>query len=278
MVPISTEWELARKCREGVPVLAFHRIGDRPASANLPQQYVSPAHFRRLLDGFKRKNLRSISISEAIQTNAKIGRRFTISFDDGYEGALIYAAPTMREFGCSAIQFIVAGRLGRRNEWDLGRDTAMERLMDRAQVQEWLSLGFEIGAHTLTHAKLAAIPIAAAKNEIAGSKKKLEDLFGIPVKHFAYPYGVYNDRIAELVRDAGFETACTCDPGVVRHDVDPFRLGRFLIWNETKVARSMQLLTKAVKKVGGPMLKRAFLTPAAGIRDEWQRKWRSMSR
>jgi peptidoglycan/xylan/chitin deacetylase (PgdA/CDA1 family) len=267
MAPISAEWELAKKCREGVPLLAFHRIGNRPAYANLAQLYVSPAHFRKLLDGFKRKNFRSISISEAIQTNAKIGSRFAISFDDGYEGALIYAAQTMREFGCSAIQFIVADRLGQCNEWDLGRDSAMERVMDRTQVQEWLSLGFEIGAHTLTHAKLTAIPKAAAKNEIAGSKKKLEDLFGVPVKHFAYPYGVYNNRIAELVREAGFETACTCDPGVVRYDVDPFRLGRFLIWDETKVARSMQLLKKAVKKVGGPTLKRAFLTlhPAFGM-------------
>jgi peptidoglycan/xylan/chitin deacetylase (PgdA/CDA1 family) len=260
MASISTQWEFSKKCVQGVPLLAFHRIGKRPAYANLRQLYVSPAHFWKLLDGFKRKNLQSISISEAIQTNAKIGSRFVISFDDGYEGALIYAAQTMRELGCSAIQFIVADRLGQRNEWDLGRDTAMERLMDRTQVQEWLSLGFEIGAHTLTHAKLAAIPIAAAKNEIAGSKKKLEDLFGVPVKHFAYPYGDYNDRIAGLVREAGFETACTCDPEVVCQDVDPFRLGRFLIWDETKVGRSMRFLTKALKKVGGPGLKRAILT------------------
>ena len=252
MAPISAESELGRKSREGVPLLAFHRIGNRPAYANLPQQYVSPAHFRKLLDGFKRKNFRSISISEAIQTKARIGSRFAISFDDGYEGALIYAAQTMSEYGHTAIQFIVADRLGQRNEWDLGRDTAMERVMDRIQLQEWLSLGFEIGAHTLTHAKLAAIPIAAAKNEIAGSKKKLEDLFGIPVKHFAYPYGVYNDRIAELVREAGFETACTCDPEVVSRDVDPFRLGRFLVWDETKVGRSIRLLTKAVRKWVGP--------------------------
>lgn len=267
MAPISAEWELGRKSREGVPLLAFHRIGNRPAYANLPQQYVSPAHFRKLLDGFKRKKFRAISISEAIQTKARIGSRFAISFDDGYEGALIYAAQTMSEYGHTAIQFIVADRLGQRNEWDLGRDTAMERVMDRIQLQEWLSLGFEIGAHTLTHAKLAAIPIAAAKNEIAGSKKKLEDLFGIPVKHFAYPYGVYNDRIAELVREAGFETACTCDPEVVSRDVDPFRLGRFLVWDETKVGRSIRLLTKAVRKVGGATLKTALLTlqPAFGL-------------
>jgi peptidoglycan/xylan/chitin deacetylase (PgdA/CDA1 family) len=175
----------------------------------------------------KRKQLHSISLSEAIQAKAGMASRFIVTFDDGYEGTLIYAAQSLREHGFAAIQFLVADRLGQRNEWDLGLDTTMERLMDRTQVQDWLSLGFEIGAHTLTHARLTSIPIAAAKDEIAGSKKKLEDLFGIPVKHFAYPYGNYSEAIVDLVKEAGFETGCTCDPEVVRYSADPFRLGRF---------------------------------------------------
>lgn len=157
----------------------------------------------------------------------KIGNRFVISFDDGYEGALLCAAQKMRENGFTAIQFLVADRLGQRNEWDLGLDMTMERLMNRTQVQEWLSLGFEIGAHTLTHPRLSGIPISQAKNEIADSKKKLEDLFGIQVEHFAYPWGDYNDAVVDLVREAGFETACTCDPGIVCNGVDRFRLARF---------------------------------------------------
>jgi peptidoglycan/xylan/chitin deacetylase (PgdA/CDA1 family) len=227
MASIATQWQFNQKCREGIPLLMLHKIGKGPAIANLPQFYVSSARLQKLLDGFRRKNLQSISIGEAIRPETKIGNRFVISFDDGYEGTLISAAQKIREHGFSAIQFLVANRLGQRNEWDLGLDRTMERLMDRTQVQEWLSLGFEIGAHTLTHARLTAIPVPEAKNEITGSKKKLEDLFGVQVKHFAYPYGDYNDAIVDLVKEAGFETACTCDPLVVRHGVDPFRLGRF---------------------------------------------------
>jgi peptidoglycan/xylan/chitin deacetylase (PgdA/CDA1 family) len=228
MASIRTEWEFGKRVREGTPILMFHKIGERPAAANIPQLYVSPAQFRKQLDSCKRKQLQSISLSHAIQAKAGIGNRFIITFDDGYEGTLNYAAQSLRDHGFAAIQFLVADRLGQHNEWDLGLDTTMERLMDRTQVQEWLSLGFEIGAHTLTHPRLTAIPIAAAKNEIAGSKKKLEDLFGIPIKHFAYPYGGYNDAIVDLVEEAGFETSCTCDPKVVRQGADPFRLGRFL--------------------------------------------------
>ncbi|MBV8484314.1 MAG: polysaccharide deacetylase family protein [Verrucomicrobia bacterium] len=228
MKTIRTEREFKRKCRQGIPILMFHKIGNYPASANMPWLYVSPAHFERLLDTFERKNYQAVSLSDAVQAKTGRGNRFVISFDDGYEGTLSYAAPKLRERGFAAIQFLVASRLGQRNEWDLGVDTTMERLMSETQVQEWLSLGFEIGAHTLTHPRLSAIPISEARNEIACSKKRLEDRFGVQVKDFAYPYGNYNEAVVDLVREAGFETACTCDPGVVHPGEDALRLGRFL--------------------------------------------------
>ena len=227
MASIRTIWEFKGKCREGTPILTFHKIDKCPVSANMPQLYVSPAHFEKLLNGFKRKSFQSISISDAVQTKTTIGNRFAISFDDGYEGALTYAAQMLKEHGFTAIQFLVADRLAQRNDWDVEVDATMERLMDRTQVKEWLSLGFEIGAHTLTHPRLPTLSIPEAKHEIAGSKKRLEDLFGVHVKHFSYPYGDYNDAVVDLVREAGFATACTVDSGVVRDGVDPFRLGRF---------------------------------------------------
>lgn len=226
MLSIRTQREFKRSLRQGVPILMFHKVGRSPA-AKMRGNYVSPVHFGKLLDGFKRNGLQSISLTEAVRTKTDLGSRFVITFDDGYEGTLIHAAPKMREAGFTAIVFLVANRLGQRNEWDLGLDDTMERLMDRTQVQQWLSLGFEIGAHTLTHPWLTTIPIPKAKNEIADSKKKLEDLFGVLVKHFCYPYGDYNDAVLDLVREAGFETACTVEEDTLRHGADPFRLPRF---------------------------------------------------
>jgi peptidoglycan/xylan/chitin deacetylase (PgdA/CDA1 family) len=220
--------ELRRRGHQGVPILAFHKIGNHPACASMPWFYVSVTHFDRILTIFERKSYRSISITDAIQANTKADSRFVISFDDGYESSLKYAAPKLIEHRFVAIQFLVANRLGQRNEWDLGQDTTPERLMSETQVREWISLGFEIGAHTLTHPTLSAIPLAEARNEVAGSKKKLEDLFGVQIKHFAYPYGNFNDAVVDLVREAGFETACTCDRHAVHNGVDPFRLSRFL--------------------------------------------------
>jgi len=227
MASIKTIWDFQSKCHEGVPILMFHKVGRCPAAANMPRMYVSPAHLNKLMDLFHRKALRSISISDALEGNTRRKNCFVISFDDAYEGALIHALPIMKKHGFSAIVFIVADLLGQRNNWCHGEDTTMEPLMTRTQVEEWLSAGFEIGAHTLTHPRLTSIPLLKAKNEIAGSKRKLEDLFGVPVRHFAYPWGDYNSAVMDLVEEAGFRTACSCDPGVVTNGVNRFRLPRF---------------------------------------------------
>ncbi len=61
--------------------------------------------------------------------------------------------------------------------------------MDERQIRDWLAAGHEIGAHTLTHPALAELPPERARAEIFDSRKLLEDRFGVPVRHFCYPYG-----------------------------------------------------------------------------------------
>ena len=86
--------------------------------------------------------------------------------------------------------------------------------------------GHQIGAHTRTHPVLTEIPAARAREEIAGSKKALEDRFGFAVKHFCYPYGEVSPAVRDMVTEAGFETAVTTAPGIARAGVDPFLIPR----------------------------------------------------
>jgi peptidoglycan/xylan/chitin deacetylase (PgdA/CDA1 family) len=100
--------------------------------------------------------------------------------------------------------------------------------MDHAEIREWLAAGHEIGSHSCTHPHLSRIPLPQAREEITASKKKLEDLFGRPVEHFCYPYGDRNDAVVDLVREAGYRTACTMDFGVNTVATSPLALRRIL--------------------------------------------------
>jgi peptidoglycan/xylan/chitin deacetylase (PgdA/CDA1 family) len=247
------EWDQQIRCG-GVPVLMYHKIGKAPAHANMPEFYVTDRGLHKLLGVLKRKRFQTASAEKALQAGGET--RFVITFDDGYESALKYAAECIREHGFTAIQFLVANCLGRQNEWDRGVDTAMEPLMDAIQVREWLSCGHKIGAHTSTHPHLAQISLDRAREEISSSKKKLEDLFGVPVTSFAYPYGNYNEAVRGLVEEAGFHTAYTTNSGCVRFGDDPFQLNRLTVrersfanWTAFKVRRGRS------KVLGNPVFK-----------------------
>src|SRR5262245_28817167 len=70
----------------------------------------------------------------------------------------------------------------------------------------------DVGAHTLTHPCLAALPAAAQRDEIGRGKVRLEGVLGRPVSEFAYPYGRLCDYTREtvgLVKEAGFSLACS---------------------------------------------------------------------
>ena len=64
--------------------------------------------------------------------------------------------------------------------------------------------------------------------EIAGSKRRIEEQLQRPALHFCYPNGSPRDigPSAPLVREAGFATAVTTQPGVNPAAADPFLLRR----------------------------------------------------
>jgi len=78
--------------------------------------------------------------------------------------------------------------------------------------------GVEIGCHTDTHPILSRVTSSSKlEQEIAGSKAILEANLGRPVRHFCYPNGRLMDispQSANLVRNAGFDSAMTTVPGL----------------------------------------------------------------
>lgn len=75
-----------------------------------------------------------------------------------------------------------------------------------------------IGAHTMTHPRLATLPETAARVEMAQSRAVLEERLGRVVRHFAYPVGdptSAGPREFALARELGFTSAVTTRPGML---------------------------------------------------------------
>jgi peptidoglycan/xylan/chitin deacetylase (PgdA/CDA1 family) len=85
----------------------------------------------------------------------------------------------------------------------------------------------EIGAHTRHHPMLPALSMERQREEIHTNKIELEVLLGKPIKGFSYPNGRATADAKQIVREVGFEYACTSLHDVVRPEGDIYELTRF---------------------------------------------------
>ncbi len=215
----------------GVLVLMYHKIARAPLATNLPFLYVTPRGFDRHLGELLGAGLANVPLA-GVPGAADAGRTgFCVTFDDGFRNASDHALPALRARGVRATMFLVADRLGGEDEWDRAIGEPPLPLMDDAEVRDWLAAGQDIGAHTLTHPRLTQLAPGRARAEIFDSKRRLEDRFGVPVRHFCYPYGDQDERVRALVAEAGYESACSVEHGVNGPGVPPLVLRRALACN-----------------------------------------------
>jgi peptidoglycan/xylan/chitin deacetylase (PgdA/CDA1 family) len=209
-----------------IPVITYHKLGPRPRGVRLKGLYLDIPLFRRQLAEWKAAGFTAGELGEVAHGPGNPRSRVVLTFDDGFENVLHHGLQPLQEHGFTALQYLVAERLGRTNDWELRYGEASERLMNEEQVGEWLAAGNSIGSHTLTHPHLTRISLDQARAEIRDSRRQLEDRFGVPVRHFCYPFGDWNRTIRDLVAEAGYETACTTVPGFNSPGEDRFALKR----------------------------------------------------
>lgn len=210
--------------RRGRPVLCYHKVARKPLRARVRSTFIPPRLFAAQMAELRADGFRTVGPDACLQGGG--GKEVVLTFDDGSASVLRRAAPVLARHGFTAINYLVSDLLGGINRWDTDLGEVPDRLMDEAEIREWLAAGHQIGAHTRTHPVLTEIPAARAREEIAGSKKALEDRFGFAVKHFCYPYGEVSPAVRDMVAEAGFETAVTTAPGIARAGVDPFLIPR----------------------------------------------------
>jgi peptidoglycan/xylan/chitin deacetylase (PgdA/CDA1 family) len=95
------------------------------------------------------------------------------------------------------------------------------------QIREMKGEGIEIGSHTMNHPVLARVrDERLLREEIAGSRRAIEERIGERVATFCYPNsmpGDIDDRVVREVKEAGY---CGAVFGTGAHFDDIFRLSR----------------------------------------------------
>jgi peptidoglycan/xylan/chitin deacetylase (PgdA/CDA1 family) len=188
-----------------VPILMYHVLGIPRPGTPYPELWVSPADLAGQMNWLQRHGYHVVTLGQVFRYWQKAvalpAKPVVASFDDGYLSDFTVAMPTLRRHGWAGVLNLVVDNI------KPGDITAW-------QVRRLIKAGWEIDAHTITHADLTALDAAQLRHEVAGSRARLQRRFGQPVDFFCYPAGRYNTAVVAAVQAAGYLGATTENPGL----------------------------------------------------------------
>lgn len=238
-----------------VMVLCYHRFEDRPHDALA----ITPADFESQMQQLKDAGFSVIPMQDYLawrRGDKDIpAKSAVITIDDGYVSGYDVAWPILKKYNYPFTMFVYVdyiGTGGKSVTWD--------------QLAEMRDAGVDIESHSYSHSNLKAPGNGVDKRtkervaqdikalgmegwmrkEIIGSKAVIEKQLGIKVNVFSYPFGIYNQKARDFVKEAGYEAAFTVYGQRLGRSGQSDLLGRYAIeYNKPQIFKS------AIEMVGG---------------------------
>lgn len=200
-------------------VLTYHSISEGPGPLR-----VAPRQLEEHLDLLAAAGFEAVPLDAVVDDleghRSPAGRRFALTFDDGYRDFAERALPILERRGLPAALFATGAPDRRRLAGGLPEPLlALEALAGLA------ARGVEIGAHSLSHVDLTRLGEDALERELVEGAAVLARHAGRPVRHFAYPFGAHDGGVrAAAARH--FRSACTTQLAGVERGSDRFAIPR----------------------------------------------------
>ncbi|MHC4846509.1 MAG: polysaccharide deacetylase family protein, partial [Planctomycetota bacterium] len=169
-----------------VPILTYHSLDTSGSVIS-----VAPEAFAAHMAGLAERGWTAIRLDHLLDAwdgKAELPEHpVVVTFDDGFRNALEHAAPVLAEHGFAATIFVVDEHCGGSNDWsDRGRDMPSLPLLTWDELGALSEAGWEVAAHSSSHARLPQLPVDEARRQITSCKAALSDRLGVAVRTFAY--------------------------------------------------------------------------------------------
>ncbi|MHA4846897.1 polysaccharide deacetylase family protein [Flavitalea antarctica] len=221
--------------RKQVPVLCYHHIKDWTAKTSArAKDYIVPVEaFRQQLKMLADSGYQTIlpdQLFNYLATNTPLpAKPVMLTFDDTDLEQYTVALPEMKKYGFKGVFFIMTVSLNRPN------------YMTKEQVKALADEGHEIGSHTWDHRNVKLYEEADWATQIDKPTRQLSAITGKPVKYFAYPFGLWNQKAIPELRKRGFIAAFQL--ATPRDSEDPlYTIRRIIVpgyWGPNALNKSM---------------------------------------
>jgi peptidoglycan/xylan/chitin deacetylase (PgdA/CDA1 family) len=234
-----------------LPVLMYHRVVLDKSEAGKHNIYVTLANLRKQFDLLKKSNYQTITFQDldASNNSCDLNKKIILTFDDGYVDNYTHLFPLLKEYGFTAVIFLVT-RL-QRNEWGIKEGEPVINMMNSSQIREMAEYGVEFGGHTQHHVTLSQISDLECEQEIMGCKEDVEKITNNEVISLSYPFGACNESVKNITKKAGFKYGISTNTGPDNFINDLFQIKRIEVSCKTRMFRFR-------KKVSGQYFASSF--------------------
>lgn len=220
-----------------LPILLYHRVVMSRREGGKQNIYVTVKQLRKQFEYLRNNDYKTITFKELKNINpitiesGNLYKKIILTFDDGYEDNYNLLFPLLKEFGFTAVIFLVTGFS--KNEWDIKNGEKSFPLLNNSQIKEMDDYGIEFGGHTQNHVDLLKTLPDIQFNEINGCKKDIEKIIEKPVISFSYPFGAISNNIKEKTKMAGYRYGISTNTGPRKINDDLFQIRRIEISKNT---------------------------------------------
>jgi peptidoglycan/xylan/chitin deacetylase (PgdA/CDA1 family)/glycosyltransferase involved in cell wall biosynthesis len=228
-----------------IPALMYHKVTDQPLNSK-HKIFITKDQFERQMLFLIDKGFTTLTFKDYQEFrdgnrhwNEFPQKPIFLTFDDAYEDNHRNVLPFFKKNNLKATFFALGDSTLQSNRWDTDTDPSepSSPLMNDTQLKEFLNIGCEVGAHSLSHRDLTSLPTHEQEAEICESKKLLEARLSTKIISFAYPYGKYSEKTKEIVQQNGYQFAVATDNGGLHIEDDPYEIFRASIFPQDGVGR-----------------------------------------
>jgi len=212
----------------GVPIYLYHRFGHEITDS----MTISVARFESQLKKFKEENCPVIPLRQLVDSllskSATLPpRSVVITADDGHKSVYTEMFPLIKKYGIPVTLFLYPSAVSNASY-----------AMTWAQLREMKETGLlDYQGHTYWHPNFKTekkrLPPEEYRHFVLGQlkkgKEKLEKEFHSKVDLLAWPFGIYDEELLRLGREAGYVAAFSMERRHVNGSDNMMALPRYLM-------------------------------------------------